>query len=111
MMSLHPLAFSELLLLTIPTLTMQRSALRLARAQPARSMSANAKVFINKDTKVICQGLTGKQGTFHTQHSIVRGRGELACNTLSDVAASRARAHARPAARRPPPRPRPSCPP
>jgi hypothetical protein len=26
-----------------------------------RSMSANAKVWIDKDTRVICQGFTGKQ--------------------------------------------------
>lgn len=26
-----------------------------------RAMSANAKVWIDKDTKVICQGFTGKQ--------------------------------------------------
>ena len=38
-----------------------------------RMFSTTPNVWINKHTKVICQGMTGNQGTFQTQQALDYG--------------------------------------
>ncbi len=52
---------------------------QIFKTYPRKAFSSNSDiikppfVFINKHTKVICQGMTGKQGTFHTQKALEYG--------------------------------------
>merc|ERR1719410_3356007 len=50
----------------------QRS-MQYASRRFASRHSSTAAVWVDKNTKVICQGMTGRQGTFHTQQAMDYG--------------------------------------
>ena len=52
--------------------SLTRSALRTSASLSTRA-SSTAKVWVDKNTKLIVQGITGKQGTFHTEQAQAYG--------------------------------------
>jgi len=55
-----------------PDLTNAREAHAHARTQSPPT-GPNMSILVNKHTRVICQGFTGKQGTFHSQQCLEYG--------------------------------------
>lgn len=53
------------------------------RAFAAAAAAPQPAVFVDKNTRVICQGITGKNGTFHTEQAIEYGTKMVATFTYS----------------------------
>lgn len=61
------LSSSSLYRKTFRQACLQTQGWGLCRALSASPTPQEAAVFVDKNTKVICQGITGKNGTFHTE--------------------------------------------
>jgi succinyl-CoA synthetase alpha subunit len=69
----HIVVCSATNLLHYPIMFSRLARTAVLSTSSRRMMSTTARVFVNKDTKVLCQGFTGKQGTFHSKQAIDYG--------------------------------------
>src|SRR5215472_2720362 len=56
-----------------PTCSVASTSGSVEKRRPPRKLKTNMSILIDKNTKVICQGFTGKNGTFHSEAAIAYG--------------------------------------
>jgi succinyl-CoA synthetase alpha subunit len=56
--------------ISLMTIYINKIKITMMNSQVRRLFSSTANVWVNKNTHVICQGITGKEGTFQTEQAL-----------------------------------------